>query len=60
MRAAYDSLPESHRYVLALARSGHSYRDIAGIIGVTPPMVSRWAMHALMSLGQASRSARTS
>ena len=53
VRAAFDALPESHRQVLQLARAGHSYVQIAGLLGVAPSMVHRWGLHAMLSLNQA-------
>ena len=53
VRAAFDGLPQTHQQVLRLARSGHSYAEIAEQLGVAPAMVSRWALHAVLSLGRA-------
>ena len=53
VRAAFEALPDSHRQVLVLARSGYKYSEIADMIGVAPSMVSRWAMHGMLSIEQA-------
>ncbi|MCU1600353.1 MAG: hypothetical protein JWO22_1062 [Frankiales bacterium] len=53
VQAAYRALPESHRQVLHLAQTGHSYVEIAGLLGVAPSMVRRWALHATLSLTSA-------
>jgi len=58
VRAAFEALPDSHRQVLVLARSGYKYGEIAEMVGVAPAMVSRWAMHAVLSLEQAISSTR--
>lgn len=53
VQAAYEGLPDSHRCVLQLARSGSSYAEIADRLGVTPQLVSTWAMHAMLALTRA-------
>lgn len=53
--AALDALPETHRNVLLLARSGLSYAAIAEGSGMSAARVRTWALHASLALTQARR-----
>ena len=53
VRAAFDALPETHRAVLQLARTGKRYGDIAEHLGVSVVLVRRWALHAVLALTSA-------
>jgi DNA-directed RNA polymerase specialized sigma24 family protein len=53
VRLAFDALPETHRVVLQLARSGRGYGDIAEHLGVSVVVVRRWALHAVLALTRA-------
>jgi DNA-directed RNA polymerase specialized sigma24 family protein len=50
---AYAGLPDTHRSVLALTRSGMSYAAIAEQTGVPVARIRTWALHAVLALTQA-------